>query len=150
MSRPLALARGKGDAGATSMILSGALVGGEESKEAEASSSVRTRGELLTETRLNAEADAIRHAEDLLEREFPIVATAERMAESRLALLRSEYSERHGELETERGAIEQAAQAMETRLQRAEAILRGAGVPETEIDLPPAPPHSIHATQAVP
>lgn len=134
------------------MILFGSLLGGEGSDEAETSTPTRSRGDLLAETRRNAEADAIRHAESLLEREFPIVNAAERTAESTLADLRATYTEERGELEAEREGTGRKAEVAETRLHQAEAMLREAGVPEAELGLPPSRNRSVElrgATVAV-
>ncbi|HST69476.1 MAG TPA: hypothetical protein VLI94_07435 [Solirubrobacterales bacterium] len=130
------------------MILFGSLLGGEGSDEAEASAPAKSRGALLAETRRNAEADAIRHAESLLEREFPIVDTAERTAESTLADLRSTYTEERGELEAKREGVERKVEVAETRLHQTEALLREAGVPEAELGLPPSRKRGVQPRDA--
>lgn len=132
------------------MILFASLLSSEDKEaEAEASPPSRKRAEILAETRRNAEADAIRHAEDLLEREFPIVSTAERTAESRLADLQSEYTEKRGELEAEKESLGRRVEAADRELQLAEKALRKKGVPEDELGLPPFSHRTIQFRQAV-
>jgi hypothetical protein len=92
---------------------------------------------LLARVRRDAEADAIRHAEDMLERDFPIVAEAERIAETRLAALKAAFAERRAAIQ---GRIEGLAQAIvvaETQLRATEGALAEEGVPPSRLALAP-------------
>src|SRR5690349_15883445 len=60
-------------------------------RDDDAYSPARKRAEILARVRLDAEADAIRHAEDMLNRDFPIVGYARTTAEGRLADLETAY-----------------------------------------------------------
>jgi hypothetical protein len=92
---------------------------------------------ILARVKRDAEADAIRHAEDMLNRDFPIVTQAEGIAETRLASLRSAYAERRGVLAERIGSLETTVSEMEERLQVTEQALAEEGVQESQIDLPP-------------
>lgn len=102
---------------------------------------------LLAHARKTAEADAIRHAEDLLKREFPIVEEAERMAAARLADLRVTYVETRGELKGEEMVLGQQAEASTQALRQAENALRGAGVSDEQLGLPPGGSRTVSLAQ---
>jgi len=92
---------------------------------------------VLGQARERARGDAVRHAEDLLERPLPVVEEAEQLARRRLALLDAARAERLGEL-TRR--VEDTRREADSAEQRRAAVLESlaaAGVPRDELDLPP-------------
>jgi hypothetical protein len=95
------------------------------------------RASILARVKLDAEADAIRHAEDMLNRDFPVVTRAEDTAETRLTTLRSAYVERRGELAGRIAVLEQNATELNRRLQETERALAAEGVPALQISLEP-------------
>jgi hypothetical protein len=95
------------------------------------------RAVILAEVKRDAEADAIRHAEDMLDRDFPIVPRAENTAGTRLATLRSVYVERRGELSGRIAVLDRRANELALRLQATERALAAEGVPPSQIGLEP-------------
>jgi hypothetical protein len=95
------------------------------------------QAEILARVRRDAEADAIRHAEDMLDRDFPIVTEAEGIAETRLAALKTAYAERRGTITGRIRSLEGAVTETAGRLQTTEDALRAEGVPAAQIGLPP-------------
>jgi hypothetical protein len=92
---------------------------------------------ILARVRRDAEADAIRHAEDMLDRQFPITAEAEATATRRLADLHTEFVNRDGELRERRAMRVQQIAAADRRRVAIEAKLRDAGVPADQMDIEP-------------
>ena len=95
--------------------------------------------ERLADTRKNAEADAIRHAEDLLLQVFPIVGESEETAGLELAAMRTRFQDARGRLETAEATATSRLEAINRGLQDAEGALRSAGIPEGMIRRPPPP-----------
>ncbi len=95
------------------------------------------RAVILEEVKRDAEADAIRHAEDMLDRDFPIVPRAESSAGTRLATLRSVYVERRGELSGRITVLDRRVNELALRLQATERALEAEGVSPSQIGLEP-------------
>jgi hypothetical protein len=93
--------------------------------------------EILMRVRREAEADAIRHAEDMVNRDFPIVNEAERIADARLANLKVSYSGQRGEMGGRIQGIEGAIGEAKAGLAETERALAGKGVPESELGIEP-------------
>lgn len=97
----------------------------------------KAHAKLIAQTRAGAEADAVRHAESILTRTFPVVAEAQTTARARLAALRVAYSERRrGVQERIHGCMARIASA-ERRVEATERALASAGVPEDQVALAP-------------
>lgn len=117
------------------MITFGSLLGGED-LAATAEEEVpqgRRHAERLAEAESNAEADAIRHAEALLQQVFPIIGDSETTAETELARIRTEFHGARGKLETARTTIARRLESIERSVQNAEGALRSTGIPEGQI-----------------
>ncbi len=123
------------------------LIGGESEEFESASNGARKRagaytpesahGELLARVRGEAEADSLRHAEDMLGREFPIGAEAEGIAEARLAALRVAFVAADTDLNERRQVCEAGIDAGQAQIAGTERALLAAGIPEAELGLAP-------------
>lgn len=96
--------------------------------------------QLLARVRREAEADAVRHAEDMLDRQFPIADEAETIAEARLAALQIEFIAKDAELGERRSTCERQISAAADRLAAIGAALRKAGIPADQVDAGPLRP----------
>jgi hypothetical protein len=92
---------------------------------------------LLDQTRSRAEADAVRHAEDMVGRNFPIVAEAEQIVGRRFAELKRLYTGARAELEAELKTREVDVVAVEEQLAITEHALLERGVHRPEVGLAP-------------
>jgi hypothetical protein len=92
---------------------------------------------ILARVRRDAEADAIRHAEDMLDRDFPIVDEAVTIAEARLAALRVAYDERRTRLAVRIDGLSAGILTAEAQLHATDAALLAEGIPQSHLALPP-------------
>ncbi|HEV7771529.1 MAG TPA: hypothetical protein VGO66_12840 [Solirubrobacterales bacterium] len=92
---------------------------------------------LLTRVRREAEADAVRHAEDMLHRQFQVASEAESTAASRLADLRVAFLARDTELSERRVTCERQIESRTARQAAAAAALVAAGVPADQVEVGP-------------
>jgi len=93
--------------------------------------------EILERVRKDAEADAIRHAEDMANRIFPIVEEAGSIAVQRIAALGAAYAAGRGQLDAEADATQAGIEAADARLAEIEAALEGSGLIRELVSLPP-------------
>jgi|GEM_PF-6491007 len=112
-------------------------LGGAAYEEGDAFDPTPVHQEILTRVRRDAEADAIRHAEDMLNRDFPILEEAEGIASSRLARLRTAYIERRSSIEGAIASLRTEAAALEVSLAHKDAVLAEEGVSGNRVVLPP-------------
>jgi hypothetical protein len=92
---------------------------------------------LLAEARSRAEADAVRNAEEMVGREFPIVAEAEQIIGRRFAELERFYAGTRAELEAELRCRAADLEAAEAQLRITERALIEGGVPQPQVGLAP-------------
>lgn len=109
----------------------------EEEQAESAYSPPAAHARILMGVRRDAEADAVRHAEDMLDRQFPITARAEATAGDRLAALRAEFVRRDTELRESAAARTQEIAAAANRLAAIQAALRQGGIPADQMHLEP-------------
>jgi len=92
---------------------------------------------ILERVRRDAEADAIRHAEDMANRTFPVVEEAESIGTQRVAALGAAYAAARSRIDVEIEVGRTQLEAAEGQLQRTKEALEEAGVPEGRTTLKP-------------
>lgn len=126
---------------------------GEPEREAELAESAYSppaaHARILTRVQRDAEADAVRHAEDMLDRNFPITTTAEASARDRLAALRGEFVARDTRLQEQAAALRMEIAATADRLAAIQAALRDLGVPADQMHLEPLQARRFEAWRIV-
>ncbi len=91
--------------------------------------------QLLQHARELARVEAVRHAEDLLDRDLPYVGEAEQVGLQRMALLTAARAERVAACEVDEAAALRAAESAERQRDAALDALRAAGVMEEQLAL---------------
>jgi hypothetical protein len=108
---------------------------------------------LLEEMRERAHADALRHAEDLMERPLPIVDEVEALGQERLVRLGHRRQELKSIAERAHGAATEEQNAAQARFDAALAALTAEGVPHEQLALEPldrsVSPRAILAMAAI-
>lgn len=92
---------------------------------------------ILERVRRDAEADAIRHAEDMADRNFPVVDEAESIGAQRIAALGAAYAAARSQIDVEIRVGQTQSGAAAGQLERTERALEEAGVPERHTQLAP-------------
>lgn len=93
--------------------------------------------ELLEEVRQDAEAEAIRHAEAMANRVFPVVEQAESIAAQRIAALGAAYAAARSQYDAEVGRLDGQLPGLELQLKTTEEALEAEGVGAEELGLAP-------------
>jgi hypothetical protein len=92
---------------------------------------------ILERIRNDAEADAIRHAEDMANRAFPVVEEAESVGAQRIAALGAAYAAARSQIDVEIDVGKTELSRASIQLEKTEQTLEGAGVPEGQLQLAP-------------
>jgi hypothetical protein len=95
------------------------------------------QGKILERVRLEAEAEALRHAEAMVDREFPIVEEAESIGSQRIAALGAAYAALRSRLDAEIDAGVSEVSAAQTQLESTEKALLEQGVTADLLPLAP-------------
>ncbi len=109
----------------------------EEEPAESAYSPPAAHARILARVRRDAEADAVRHAEDMLHRQFPITAAAEATARDRLAALQGEFVTRDTRLRESAAARTHEIAATVDRIAAIQAALRSRGTAADQMHLEP-------------
>lgn len=93
--------------------------------------------EILGRVRQDAEADAIRHAEDMIERDFPVVEEAGSIGAQRIAALGAAYAAARSRIDAEIDDAQTRLETVEEEIGRVEEELERREVDRERTDLPP-------------
>jgi len=97
----------------------------------------RRRAKILARVKLDAEADAIRHAEDMLDRDFPIVNLSRSIAEGRLAALETSFLSKRTVIDQRMEELTSAIAALQRSVRDHEGALRRRGIPDGDVTIDP-------------
>lgn len=104
--------------------------------------------ELLGRVRRDAEADAIRHAEDMANRSFPIVEEAESIGAQRIAALGAAYAAARSQIDVEIEVCGSRLEAATEQLRETEGALEEQDVPADRTGLAPIGERLVSRWQA--